>query len=153
MLVLLGAVDVIESRFDLLWRARIGQVELGHLQAGAIGLQRFLQPLTCGHRQLLACAQHRIQIRATDLLAHGAQCRLLEHFIAIAGTKQIQLGVCHFVLHVDRHIDDVFIAGQHRHAGFIIFDLGGVDLGDGLDWPWQFEIGAGLHDPVELAKP
>src|SRR3546814_4995648 len=40
VLVLLGAVDVVERRLDLFRRTRVGQVHLGHHQAGAIGLER-----------------------------------------------------------------------------------------------------------------
>ncbi len=153
LLVLLRAVDVIEGRLDLLRRARIGQVELGHLQARAVSLQRFLQALAGRHGQLLTRTQHGVQIGTPHLFTHSAERRLLEHFIAIACAEQIQLGIGHFVLHVDRHIHDVFIAGQYRHAGLVILDLRGVDLGDGFNWPRQFEVGAGLHHPIELAKP
>src|SRR5690606_39572087 len=45
LLVLLRAVDVVERGLDLLRRPRVGQVELGHDQAGLVFAQRRLQAL------------------------------------------------------------------------------------------------------------
>src|SRR3546814_3541092 len=67
VLVLLGAVDVVERGLDLFGRTRVGQVELGDQQAGAVGIERGLQHLPRRHRQRLAGAEHRSEEHTSEL--------------------------------------------------------------------------------------
>jgi hypothetical protein len=104
------------------------------------------------HRQRVAGTEHGVQGRAADLLAHGAQRRLLQHLVAIAGTEQVQLGIADAVLDVDLDEHDVLVGGQDRHVVAEGLDLGGVELGHALDRPRRLEVRAGLQNARELAE-
>src|SRR5690606_1164327 len=89
---------------------------------------------------------------AADLLAHGALGDLFEHAHRVLGTEQEHLRIGHAVQHVERHGDDVLVAGQHRQAVGEGAHAGGVDLDHGFDRPWRLEVGARLHHAGDLAE-
>src|SRR3546814_7087374 len=75
VLVLLGAVDVVERGLDLFGRTRVGRVELGDQQAGAVGIERGLQHLPRRHRQRLARSEeHTSELQSLMRLSYAVFC-------------------------------------------------------------------------------
>ncbi|AFL52982.1 hypothetical protein USDA257_c44440 [Sinorhizobium fredii USDA 257] len=115
ILVLLGALHLVECVGHFAWRRRVLDRNRVHRDAGTIGIHgRLDRVLDVGSDRLTVVAEDVLRRATADDLAHGAFGHLLQRVGRVLDVEEIGLRIGDREQHGELHIDDILVAAQHQ---------------------------------------